>query len=133
MESRLDKSWNDFQARLTEYTRVSRRRVPGPILSVIPYINGVRLREELEQVRSLRHKIVHEGERISYPFHGQMQRVMETMTWLFNWLAESSPTRRRRLEGDPLKSLMRGVQFLAYEYTPAGVVVQQSLLMQKPR
>jgi hypothetical protein len=125
-ESRLDKSWNDFQARLTEYSRISKRRVPGPILSVIPYINGVRLREELEQVRHLRHKIVHEGERISYPFHGQMQRAMETMTWLFNWLAESRPQRRRRLEGDPLKSSMRGGALaLSYEYTAAGVVVQQ--------
>jgi hypothetical protein len=125
VESRLDESWNNFHARLTEYTRISKRRVPGPILSIIPYINGVRLHEELEQVRRLRHKIVHEGERISYPFHGQMQRVMETMTWLFNWLAESPPPRGRRLEGDPLKSSMRGVLSLAYEYTPAGVVVQQ--------
>jgi hypothetical protein len=127
VESRLDESWNNFQARLAEYTRVSRRRVPGPILSVIPYINGVRLRDELEQVRRLRHKIVHEGERISYPFHGQMQRAMETMTWLFNWLAESSPPRGRRLEGDPLKTSMRGVLLLAYEYTSAGVIVQQAL------
>ena len=125
VESRLDESWNNFQARLTEYIKVSRRRVPGPILSIFPYINGVRLREELEQVRSLRHKIVHEGERISYPFHGQMQRVMETMTWFFNWLAESPPPRRRRLEGDPLKTLMRGLLLLAYEYTPSGVVVQE--------
>jgi hypothetical protein len=125
VESRLDESWNNFQARLTEYIRISKRRVPGPILSIIPYINGVRLHEELEQARRLRHKIVHEGERISYPFHGQMQRVMETMTWLFNWLAESPPRLGRRLEGDPLKSSMRGVLSLAYEYTPAGVVVQQ--------
>lgn len=125
VESRLDKTWNDFQARLTEYTRISRRRVPGPILSLLPYINGVRLREELEQVRHLRHKIVHEGERISYPFHGPMQRAMETMTWLFNWLAESPPLARRRLEGDPLKGSMRGGELvLPYEYTPAGVVVQ---------
>jgi hypothetical protein len=125
VESRLDETWNNFQTRLTEYTRISKRRLPGPILSVIPYINGVRLWEELEQARKLRHKIVHEGERISYPFQGQMQRVMETMTWLFNWLAESRPPRGRRLEGDPLKSSMRGMLSLAYEYTSAGVVVQQ--------
>ena len=126
VQARLDNSWNDFQARLTEYSRISKKRVPGPILSVIPYINGVRLREELEQVRHLRHKIVHEGERISYPFHGQMQRAMETMTWLFNWLAESRPQRKHRLEGDPLKSSMRGGELvLPYEYTAAGVVVQQ--------
>jgi hypothetical protein len=125
VDQQLDRTWNNFQARLTEYTVVSRRRVPGPILSFIPYINGVRLREELEQVRRLRHKIVHEGERISYPFHGPMQRAMETMTWLFNWLAESPPPRRRRLEGDPLKTSMRGVLALACEYTSAGVVVQQ--------
>ncbi len=125
VESRLDETWNNFQARLEQYTRISKRRVPGPILSVIPYINGVRLREELEQVRSLRHKIVHEGERISYPFHGPMQRAMETMTWLFNWLAEYPPRPGRRLEGDPLKTSMRGELTLPYEYTPAGVVVQQ--------
>jgi hypothetical protein len=79
----------------------------------------------LEQVRHIRHKIVHEGERISYPFHGQMQRVMETMTWFFKWLAESPPPPRRRLEGDPLKTSMRGVLLLAYEYTPSGVVVRE--------
>ena len=127
VESRLGEGWNNFQARLTEYTRASKRRVPGPIISIMPYINGVRLREELEQVRRLRHKIVHEGERISYPFHGQMQRAMETMTWLFYWLAESRPPGKRRLEGDPLKSSMRGVLSFAYEYTPAGVVVQNVL------
>jgi hypothetical protein len=51
---------------------------------------------------------------------------METMTWLFNWLAQSPPTRRRRLEGDPLKTSMRGgVLSLAYEYTSSGVLVQE--------
>lgn len=125
LESRLAESWNNFQARLAEYVRVSKRRVPGPLLSILPYINGVRLQEELEQVRALRHKIVHEGERISYPFHGQMQRVMETMTWFFNWLAESPPWPKRRLEGDPLKSSMRGVLTLAYDYTPGGVTVRK--------
>jgi hypothetical protein len=125
VQARLDESWNNFQARLTEYVHASGRRVPGPILSVIPYINGVRLREELEQVRSIRHKIVHEGERISYPFRGQMQRVMETMTWFFNWLAESPLPRKHRIEGNPLKTSLRGVLSLDYEYTPSGVVVLQ--------
>ena len=32
VESRLDKSWNNFHGRLTEYVQVSKRRVPGPIL-----------------------------------------------------------------------------------------------------
>jgi len=50
---------------------------------------------------------------------------METMTWFFNWLAEPPPRRGRRLEGDPLKTSMRGVLSLAYEYTPSGVVVQE--------
>jgi len=44
---------------------------------------------------------------------------------LFNWLAESSPSRRRRLEGDALKTSMRGVLSLAYEYKLSGVVVQE--------
>jgi hypothetical protein len=123
VQRRLDESWNNFQARLTEYLHASGRRVPGPIISVIPYINGVRLREELEQVRSIRHQIVHEGERISYPFRGQMQRVMETMTWLFNWLAESPLQRKHRIEGNPLKTSMRGELTLDYEYTSSGVVV----------
>jgi hypothetical protein len=126
VELRLDQSRNNFQSRLTEYTQVSRRRVPGPILSVLPNINGVRLREELEQARKLRHKIVHEGERISFPFHGRMQRVMETMTWFFNWLSEYPPPRGRSLEGDPLKGVMRGGGLaFPYEYRSSGVVVQE--------
>jgi hypothetical protein len=123
VQTRLDGNWNNFQARLTEYVRASGRRVPGPMISVIPIINGVRLWEELEQVRKLRHKIVHEGERIAFPFLGQMQRVMETMTWLFNWLAGDSRKRKNRIEGHPLKMSMRGILNLDCEYTQSGVLV----------
>jgi hypothetical protein len=96
-----------------------------PNISAIPYINGVRLREELEQARELRHKIVHEGERIAYPFTGRMQRVMETMSWFFNWLAENGLQRKRGLEGNPLTNSMRGRLTLDFTYTPSGVVVRQ--------
>jgi hypothetical protein len=123
VQSRLDENWNNFHARLMEYVRATGRRLPGPVVSVIPVINGVRLRDELEQVRKLRHKIVHGGERVAYPFGGQMQRVMDTMSWLFNWLAEDSRQGKHRIEARALAPSMRGILAFESEYTPSGVLV----------
>ena len=120
---RLELTFNNFDGRLEDYLRASDRRLPGPILSIVPYINGVRFQEELGRNRRLRHKVVHEGRRLDRSMAGEMQRTMETTTWLFRWLAcnEEKPP---KLRGDLnfLPSL-RIQPLYTWSYMPEGVVI----------
>jgi hypothetical protein len=86
INERLNQTRNNFFERLADYEQLSQRRVPGPLINPLPHINGLRLREELEWVRTLRHKIVHEGIRVDIEQRGTTQRAFETMAWLFEWL-----------------------------------------------
>ena len=88
VERRLFETRNKFMKRLDQYCYLVQSRVPGPLLNVLPTINGVRLAWELEQTRELRHKIVHAGQRLDRNLVRPMIRVAETMTWLFNWLSK---------------------------------------------
>ena len=80
--------------RLDDYCHLTQSRVPGPLLHVLPTINGVRLKWELEQTRDLRHEIVHAGRRLDRNLERPMSRVAETMTWLFNWLSQGGGSGR---------------------------------------
>ena len=100
---------------------------------MLPWINGVRLKWELESTRQLRHKIVHEGLRLDHSMYGHLQRPMETMTWLFDWFRDPSrgpfSSRARKY---PLIAAMRGdVAVLsefpfAHDYTADGVILRRS-------
>ena len=87
VQRHLAKTRNAFMDRVEEYERLSGRRLPGPIISFIPWLNGLRLKEELNWIRNLRHQIVHAGVRVDVFAYGPMQRAMEAMTQLFHWLA----------------------------------------------
>ncbi len=78
---------NKFMKRLDQYCYLTQSRVPGPCLHVLPTLNGVRLAWEVEQTRELRHKIIHNGQRLDRKLIRPMDRVAETMTWFFNWLS----------------------------------------------
>ena len=133
VEDRLSRTFNDFDARLTDYSRITGFRVPGPIVSALPWINGVRLKRELISTRQLRHKVVHEGLRLDPSMYSHLQRPMETMTWLFNWLRSpsagphSSLIRKYSLlvsmRGDA--AMLSDMRF-AHTYTPDGVVLRRS-------
>lgn len=88
VENSLITTRNQFMRRLDDFCYLTNSRVPGPYLHVLPTLNGVRLREELKQTRDQRHKILHEGQRLDRDLQRPMMRVAETMTWLFNWLAQ---------------------------------------------
>ena len=122
-ERRLAETRNSFQDRLADYEKVSQRRLPSPIVSWIPTINGVRLKSELGWVRELRHKVVHEGVRVDVFAHGPMQRAVETMTWLFRWLSceDYTPGDNRNFA---YFNGARGHILLPFEYTATGIVVQ---------
>ena len=94
VERKLLETRNKFTKRLDQYCYLTRSRVPGPYLHVLPTINGVRLAWELKQTRDLRHEIVHAGQRLDRNLVRPMMRVAETMTWLFNWLSRGGASGR---------------------------------------
>jgi hypothetical protein len=94
VERALLETRNKFMKRLDQYCRLTQSRVPGPYLHVLPTLNGVRLKRELEQTRDLRHEIVHAGKRLDRNLERPMNRVAETMSWLFNWLSQGGASGR---------------------------------------
>jgi len=96
IENRLENTRSNFDKRLEDYRSLSKRRVPGPILHCLPYINGVRLDIELDYTRKLRHRIVHHGHRLDHEFVKPMQRAAETTSWLFDWLLNNGDFESRR-------------------------------------
>ncbi len=112
-----------FLTRLNNYLQLAKRTIPGPLLSWIPYINGVRLRNELGQTRELRHKIVHEGHRVSHFAHGPMLRAAETMTWLFDWLDDNEVNSMKRFKRYDVKGMLKGRILFDVEYAADGVKV----------
>jgi hypothetical protein len=126
IQERLAETWNDFDKRMADYERIGGTRVPGPILSSIPYINGIRLKSELSQVRGLRHKIVHEGLRVDIHSRGPMLRAIETMTWLFHWLSWEEGKAQNKSRNYTFFEMQRGMHIPGYpfEYRGSGVVVE---------
>ncbi|MEZ6049544.1 MAG: hypothetical protein R3C11_28990 [Planctomycetaceae bacterium] len=91
----LEKTRNNFDRRIEQYCILSRRRLPGPTLNEIPWLNGLHFWDEIRSTRSLRHQIVHHGHRMNQNYHGLMQRVAETTSWLFDWLTDEDFEFRR--------------------------------------
>jgi len=123
IEQRIERTFNDFEGRLAQYLRTSSRRMPGPFISTLPYINGIRLKTELENTRKLRHVIVHEGERLQFTLKGQLQRAMDTMTWLYNWFIEDPEKHLQTGKNTGLKGALLGQIVLGHEFTREGVIV----------
>ena len=126
VETRLDQTFNNFKARLSDFSQGTGRRLPGPFVSMLPYLNGLRLKWELDDTRKLRHKIVHEGLRLEQSLKSGLQRPMETMSWLFNWFQGDSPTPvTSRTKKYSLKSGMLGRVAFSCEYSEGGVIVNR--------
>lgn len=121
---RLSETAQKFTTRLNHYLHLTKRTVPGPMLSWVHYILGTYLRTELNQTRTLRHKIVHKGHRVDPIDHGPMLRSMETMTWLFDWLEDHPRSSRNRFKFYELKTYLKGRRSLfETEYTDGCVKV----------
>jgi len=125
IQSRLAESWNDFDERVADYERISGTRIPGPVLSCLPHINGIRLKSELSRVRTLRHRIVHEGLRVDSQSRGPMIRAIETMMWLFHWLSWEEGKAQEKSRSYVYFEMMRGMSVPRYsvKYRDSGVIV----------
>ena len=112
-----------FFTRLNNYLELTKRTLPGPLLSWDPFVTGVRLRSELIQTRELRHKIVHEGHRMSAFAHSSMLRAAETMTWLFDWIDDNEINGIKRFKQYSIKGMLKGRIMFDVEYAIEGVKV----------
>lgn len=126
LEAALRANATKFTTRLNHYLQLTKRTIPGPLLSWVPYINGVRLRDELHRTRELRHKIVHEGLIMSSYEHGAMLRAAETMTWLFDWLEDNERSSRNRLKLYNLKGYLKGRVQFGVEYAGGVKVIEHN-------
>jgi hypothetical protein len=124
VEERLKKTKNRFPTRLDDYCRESGRAIPGPTLHYIPYLNGLRLREQFEITRELRHDVVHRGKRLDPSLRNPMRRALETTTWLFDWLANDKPNGNRQTANYTYFEAQRGMTTLRWEISQDGVQVK---------
>jgi hypothetical protein len=121
VEKSLITTRNNFMRRLDEFCYLTNSRIPGPYLHVLPTLNGVRLREELKQTRDQRHKILHEGQRLNRNLQRPMMRVAETMTWLFNWLAQVGGANRGVSRPSNIYELVREGWLFDFRLETTGV------------
>lgn len=118
---RLEETRNSFFERIQEYEQLSQKRLPGPLIHSVPYINGIRLRSELDWVRNLRHKVVHEGIRVDIFERGTTLRAIETMSWLFEWLSWEDEHGPKDSRNYIFFNMLRGQPYLTIDYTEEGV------------
>ncbi|WP_406699306.1 hypothetical protein V5E97_10585 [Singulisphaera sp. Ch08] len=123
IQKKLRSSATKFTTRFNNYLHLTRRTIPGPMLSWVPYVNGTRLRAELNQTRKLRHMIVHEGYQMNPYSRGPMLRAVETMTWLFDWLEDDERSSKNRFKMCSIKCMLRGDVCFDVEYVAGGVRV----------
>lgn len=132
--TQLQLTYNDFFKRLEYLEDLRGKRVPGPTTSYLPHLNGLRLFREIEQVRLLRHKVVHEGKRIDQFHEGMANRGLETMTWFFQWLDLQNQVRPLGSDFYGYYCTKRGnVQMYIPEYTSSGVVLHSMRLSEPPK
>jgi hypothetical protein len=122
-EHRIFQTRNNFGERLRDYCELTGRRVPGPYLSYLPTINGLRLSAELQSTRNLRHEILHSGRRLDRSLDAPMQRAVETMTWFFDWLSNSRFYQERQKKNFSFFNMLRFDPKFEYSIAPDGVKV----------
>jgi hypothetical protein len=85
------------------------------------------LTRELARTRSLRHKIVHRGYRISPAERGAAQRSIDTGRWIFNLFEKNEQKRKIRESKIAYRSLGRELLYDVFqvEITPDGVTLSQ--------
>ncbi len=126
VRTRIDNTRNNFDKRLGEYCLISKRRIPGPVLHYIPWLNGLRLANELDHARRLRHRIVHHGHRLDHAFSKPMLRAAETTSWLFDWLASNDSFEERRSRNHAMFFGWRT------EAVPFDCIVQEGRVVVRP-
>ena len=132
----LEETKMNFFNRIHQLEMLLGRRLPGPRSFrgwlnenpddplLAPYLNGVRLRDELQAVRNLRHDFVHRGMSINPYDRGPALRAIETMTWLFEWVDPTDQFSGESTKNYGFFSLMRGVFHLVSTASADGVSVE---------
>jgi hypothetical protein len=85
----------NFPARVKKYEEISGRAL------------AVGLQTDLDVTRKLRHRIVHQGYRITSGQRGRAQRSVDTGRWIFNWFENNEQRRKIREERIGFRSFGR--------------------------
>lgn len=114
VEDRLRKSRNDFSGRLRQYENLSARSL------------GTELFIALEDIRNLRHEIVHRGRLMTYGERGIANHAVDTGRFIYNWLENDSASVQRR-ESRLAQKALGGVDldFFQAEILADGVRVKR--------
>jgi hypothetical protein len=109
----MERTRTNFLLRVKKYEELSKRKLTDG------------QRKNLDSIRKLRHRIVHQGYRITPGERGMAQQRVDMGCWLFNWF-ENEPTRIKIREKRVVyRSLGRDLAhgFFRGEITADGVVV----------
>jgi hypothetical protein len=106
----LNATKRKFDRRVSRYEALGGRTMPQG------------LRKDLNETRKLRHRIVHEGYRISSGERGQAQRSIDTGRWIFNWFEDDEQRQKVREERIAFRSLGRDLMSGVFpsRITPEG-------------
>jgi len=109
----IERTRTNFPSRVKKYEELSKRKLTEG------------QSKSLKSIRNLRHRIVHQGYRITSGERGMAQQCVDTGRWLFNWF-ENEPTRIKiREKRIAYRSLGRDISYGPFrgEITPDGVVI----------
>ncbi len=114
VEKRLCKSRLNFSKRLGEYEKLSARTLND------------KLRQELKDIRELRHEIVHRGRLVTYGERGIAKKAVDMGRFIYNWL-ENDPTSVQRREKLMAQKALGGIDlgFFYADISPDGVRVKR--------
>ncbi len=109
----LNKTKTNFPGRIKKYEALSGRTLPDA------------LNRQLAQTRTLRHRIVHGGYRISPGERGSAQRAVDTGRWIYNWFENDEQRKKVRETRLAFRSIGRDMTYGMFrpEITPDGVIL----------
>lgn len=88
VESKLSKTENDFPGRLRQWRKLSKST----------RVTDFQV-ELFDRTRTLRHEIVHRGQRLTQADRGEAERCVDTGRWLYNMIEERSDREQLRERG----------------------------------
>jgi hypothetical protein len=113
VEKKLGKSRNRFPERLKEYEKLCGRILPTGS------------RKNLDDIRNLRHSIVHRASRIPFIDRFKAEKAVVTGRWLYNWF-ENDPSRASvREKNIATRSLGKNFTRFDSEINSTGVAVKE--------
>jgi len=95
VDDRLEKSKTDFPGRLRQWQKLSGVTLSDPTL------------KSIDEIREMRHRIVHSGRRLSHADRGLAQRLTDQGRWSYNKIEDDPVRRDLREKNNVVRSIPR--------------------------